>query len=40
MFPLGYLMELLFFKMIEPVGECAFGLSAQNERDELKPTMA
>lgn len=40
MFPLGFLIELLFFKMMEPVGQCAFGLSAQNKIDELKPAMA
>lgn len=40
MFPLGYLTELLFLKMIEPVGQCAFGPAAQNKIDKLKPSHA
>lgn len=27
--------ELLFFKMMEPVGQCVFRLSAQNKRDKM-----
>lgn len=38
--PLSFLIELLFFEMMEPVGQCAFGLSAQNKRDEPRPGMA
>lgn len=40
MFPLNFLIELLFFKMMEPVDQCAFGLSAKDKIDQLKPEMA
>lgn len=31
MFPLSFLTEPLFYMMVEPVGQCAFGLSAQSQ---------